>query len=107
MVPFAAAKEGLTRALAVDLKPIRVNSVAVGAVHTELLTAMAQSGLPEGAPPEAAEKRMQATLALFKSKALTNTVGQPKDVAGAYLWLMRDRFVTGTVVRSDGGYLLV
>lgn len=68
---------------------------------------MAQSGLPEGAPPEAAEKKMQATLALFKSKTLTNTVAQPEDVAEAYLWLMRDRFVTGTVVRSDGGYLLV
>jgi NAD(P)-dependent dehydrogenase (short-subunit alcohol dehydrogenase family) len=68
---------------------------------------MAQSGLPEGAPPEAAEKKMPAPLALFKSKTLTNTVAQPEDVAEAYLWRVRDRFVTGTVVRSDGGYLLV
>lgn len=107
MVPFAAAKEGLTRALAVDMKPIRVNCIALGAVHTELLTSMAQSGLPEGAPPEAVEKKTQATLALFKSKTLTNTIAQPEDVAEAYLWLMRDRFVTGTVVHGDGGYLLV
>jgi NAD(P)-dependent dehydrogenase (short-subunit alcohol dehydrogenase family) len=86
------------------LRPIRVNSVAVGAVHTELLTSMAQSGLPEGAPPAVAEKKIQAMLALFKSKTLTNTMAQPGDAAEAYLWLTRDRFVTGTVAHRDGGY---
>jgi hypothetical protein len=34
-------------------------------------------------------------LSLFKSKTLTRTVEQPEDVAEAYLWLMRDQFVTG------------
>lgn len=76
-------------------------------MHTELLTTMSQSNLPENSPPEAAEKRLAAMLSLFKSKTLTNTVAQPEDAAEAYLWLMRDRFVTGTCVHSDGGYLLV
>lgn len=75
-------------------------------MHTELIDAWASKGLPEGSPPEAAEKKLQGMLALFKSKTLTGTVAQPEDVAEAYLWLMRDRFVTGTCVHSDGGYLL-
>jgi NAD(P)-dependent dehydrogenase (short-subunit alcohol dehydrogenase family) len=89
------------------LRPICVNSIAVGAVHTERLTSMAQSGLPKGVPPEVAEKKIQAMLALFKSKTLTNTMVQPGDVAEAYLWLMPDRFITGTVAHRDRGYLLV
>ena len=44
---------------------------------------------------------------LFKSKTLTGTVAQPEDGAETYLWLIQDRFVTGTCVHSDGGYLLV
>ena len=86
---------------------IRVNCVALGAVHTELIDAMSAAGLPEGSGPEASEKKLQGMLSLFKSKTLTGTVAQPEDVAEAYLWLMRDRFVTGTCVHSDGGYLLV
>jgi hypothetical protein len=56
---------------------------------------MAQSGLQGGVPPEVAEEKIQAMLALFKSKTLTNTMAQPGDVAEEYLWLTRDRFVTG------------
>jgi NAD(P)-dependent dehydrogenase (short-subunit alcohol dehydrogenase family) len=85
---------------------IRVNCVALGAVQTELLNTWSAAGLPEGGGPEASEKKLQDMLSLFKSKTLTGTVGQPEDVAEAYLWLMRDRFVTGTCVHSDGGYLL-
>jgi hypothetical protein len=46
---------------------------------------MAQSGRPEGAPPEVAEKKIQPMLALFKGNTLTNTMAQPGDVAEAYL----------------------
>ena len=68
---------------------------------------MSAAGLPEGSGLEASEKKLQGMLSLFKSKTLTGTVGQPEGVAEAYLWLMRDRFVTGTCAHSDGGYLLV
>jgi NAD(P)-dependent dehydrogenase (short-subunit alcohol dehydrogenase family) len=67
---------------------------------------MSTTGLPDGSPPEASEKKLQGMLSLFKSKTLTGTVAQPEDVAEAYLWLIRDRFVTGMCVHSDGGYLL-
>ena len=86
---------------------IRVNCVALGAVHTELINIMSAASLPEGSGPEASEKKLQGMLLLFKSKTLTGTVGQPEDMAEAYLWLMRDRSVTGTCVHSDGGDLLV
>ena len=80
-------------------------------MHTELINNMASAGTPAGSDPaqaaEAAEKKLRGMLSLFQSKTLTDTVGQPEDVAEAYLWLMRDRFVTGQVVHSDGGYLLV
>ena len=82
---------------------IQVNCVTVGAVHTKLINTMSATGLPEGSGPEVSEKELQRMLSLFKSKTLTGTVAQPEDVAEAYLWLMRDRFVTGTCVHSDGG----
>ena len=72
---------------------------------------MSTTGLPPdmdlSQAKEASEKKLAAMLSLFKSKTLTGTIAQPEDVVEAYLWLMRDRFVTGQVVHSDGGYLLV
>lgn len=40
-------------------------------------------------------------------KMLTGRAGQPEDVAEAYLFLMKDPNVTGTVVDSNSGALLV
>ena len=34
-------------------------------------------------------------------------VGEPEDVASAYLFLMRDRYVTGQALVVDGGGVLV
>jgi hypothetical protein len=50
---------------------IRVNCVALGAVHTELINIMSAVSLPEGSGPEASEKKLQGMLSLFKSKTLT------------------------------------
>ncbi|MCJ1367184.1 hypothetical protein MMC16_006316 [Acarospora aff. strigata] len=91
---YGAGMEGLTRGLAVDLKPVRVNLVSPGAVHTELFNDFGGENL------EAFLKRM-------REGTLTGEVGKPEDVAEAYLYFMRDRFVTGSMVSSDGGRLLV
>ncbi len=90
---YGAGLEGMMRGLAVDLKPIRVNLVAPGAVHTEMYDAM---------PKE----MLEHFLARVREQSLTGQVGRPEDVAEAYLYSMRDRFVTGTVLSSDGGRLL-
>ncbi|KAJ4372445.1 hypothetical protein N0V83_004219 [Neocucurbitaria cava] len=88
------ATEGLVRGLAVEMKPIRFNTVVPGAIQTELL-----QGMLDVSPVEAVE-------ALKKSFSLLGEFGQPEDIAEAYGWVMRDRFANGTLVASDGGRLL-
>ena len=90
-----AATEGLTRGLAVDLKPIRVNCVIPGAIHTEML-----QGMLDVSTPEVVEK-------LKTGFCLAGEFGRPEDIAEAYGYIMRDRFATGRNVTSDGGRMLI
>jgi NAD(P)-dependent dehydrogenase (short-subunit alcohol dehydrogenase family) len=88
------AIEALTRALAVELAPIRVNAVSPGVVRTNLWQSMG------------AEERD----ALFESvgKSLpVGRVGEASDIAQAYLFLMQEGFSTGQTVVVDGGTVLV
>lgn len=88
-----AGIEGLGRGFAIALKPVRVNTVQPGAVHTELF----------GSIPEA---NLQAVLDGFKKESVTGTVGTPEEVAEAYIYCMKDSFATGGVVESNGGRLV-
>ena len=90
---WGAGVEGLARGLAVDLKPIRVNCVAPGAVNTELIQGLSGENL-------------EAMLTHFRDRTVTGTVGRPEDLAEAYLYCMKDRFVTGSVLHSNGGQFL-
>ncbi|KAF1840408.1 NAD(P)-binding protein [Cucurbitaria berberidis CBS 394.84] len=92
---IGASVEGLTRGLAVDLKPIRVNVVLPGAIHTELFQGLLDVSTPE------------KIAGLKKGFSLLDAFGQPEDIAEAYAWIMRDRFANGGLVTSDGGRLLV
>lgn len=92
---YAAGLHGMTRNLALDLKPIRVNLVSPGMIVTEMWNHMGT--------PEENEKIFKAT----SEKLPTGRVGQPEDVAEAYLWLMKDKNVTGVVVASDSGSRLI
>jgi NAD(P)-dependent dehydrogenase (short-subunit alcohol dehydrogenase family) len=86
--------EALTRALAVELAPIRVNAVSPGVVRTNLWQSMS------------ADEREH----LFEGvgKALpVGRVGEPYDIAQAYLFLMQEGFSTGQTVVVDGGTVLV
>jgi len=38
---------------------------------------------------------------------LTGSVGDPGDLAEAYLYLMRGKFTTGQIIIADGGSVLV
>ncbi|KAI9027689.1 hypothetical protein DFJ74DRAFT_660169 [Hyaloraphidium curvatum] len=87
---FGAGTEGLVRGLAVDLAPVRVNMVEVGAVPTELWGDL---------PPQTADA--------MRKQMLVGELGTPESVAEAFLYAMKDRFATGAVVRTDGGRLLV
>ncbi|MDT0465105.1 SDR family oxidoreductase [Streptomyces gibsoniae] len=91
---LCGAMESLTRALALELAPVRVNVVSPGLVRTELwreMTGQDRDALFEGAT---------ASLPVGR-------VGTPEDVAEAYLYLMRGGYSTGSVVVVDGGGLLV
>ncbi|KAL7620919.1 hypothetical protein AAE478_008230 [Parahypoxylon ruwenzoriense] len=89
---LAAGLVGLTRNLALDLKPLRVNIVEPGFVNTGLWEA---SGLT-------AEQRTD-TVTMWERKAPTGKVGAVEDVAEAYVYLMKDRNATGEVLKTRGG----
>ena len=91
---ICSAMEGLTRALAVELAPLRVNIVSPGVVQTPLWDSMTE----------------EARQALYRSQAETLLVGhvaQAEEIAEAYLYLMRQTFGTGQTLVLDGGGLLV
>ncbi|OBT76555.1 hypothetical protein VF21_05371 [Pseudogymnoascus sp. 05NY08] len=91
---YAAGLHGMTRNLALDLKPIRVNLVSLGIIDTEIWAHMSA---------EQKEKMFKG----ISAKVPTGKVGMPEDVAEAYLWLMKDSNVTGIVTYSDSGARLV
>jgi NAD(P)-dependent dehydrogenase (short-subunit alcohol dehydrogenase family) len=91
---ICAAMEGLTRALAVELAPVRVNIVAPGFVRSPLW-----DNVPEA--------QREALYRQVGDKLLTGKVGEVDEIAEAYLFLMRETFATGQVLRVDGGAALV
>ena len=91
---MAGAVEHLTRALAVDLAPVRVNAVCPGLVLTEVW-----DNIPADRREEQL-RRMTARLPLPRA-------GNPEEVAEAYLYLIRGTYSTGQVLIVDGGVTLV
>jgi NAD(P)-dependent dehydrogenase (short-subunit alcohol dehydrogenase family) len=86
--------DALTRALAVELAPIRVNAVSPGVVRTNLWQSM----------PAPERERLFETV----GKSLpVGRVGEAHDVAQAYLFLMQEGFSTGQTIVVDGGTVLV
>lgn len=90
---YATGLHGMMRNLAVDLAPVRVNLISPGAVLTPLW-----DGMPE--------EQRGAFLESEKGKCTTGEVGKPEDVAESYLYVMRDRNVSGSVIDTNGGSLL-
>jgi len=88
------ALASLAYALAVELGPIRVNVVSPGWVDSPLWEHVA--GDAKAATLEAMAKRLPV-----------GRIGQPEDIADAILFLMRNGFVTGTVLHVEGGHRLV
>jgi NAD(P)-dependent dehydrogenase (short-subunit alcohol dehydrogenase family) len=91
---ICAAMEGLTRALAVELAPIRVNIVSPGVVRTPLWANMIEAD-------------RQALYRQTAEELPVGHVGEAAEIAEAYLYLMRQSYGTGQVVIVDGGAVLV
>ena len=91
---ICGALDAFTRALAVELAPIRVNAVAPGVVRSELWRQMSDED----------RSAMYDSL----SEALpVGRVGEVSDIAQTFLYLMRNGYSSGTVVTVDGGSVLV
>lgn len=83
---MAGAVEHLTYGLAMDLAPVRVNAVCPGVIGTAVWG------------ESAAEKFRAMTDPLPLPR-----MGEPEEVAEAYLYLMKGGYTTGQVLWVDGG----
>ena len=86
-----AGMDGLTKALAKELGPsnIRVNSVAPGAINTDMnlnLTIEELKELEEDTP--------------------LGRIGVPQDIAKCVKWLVEDTFTTGQIISVNGGWII-
>lgn len=83
---ICGAVEALTKALAIELAPLRVNAVSPGVVRSPLW----------GPDAEQIYTDVGKTLPLQR-------VGEVEEIAHAYLYLMTQPWATGTILTVDGG----
>ena len=89
-----AGIEAVARNLAVELAPIRVNTVCAGVIDTPMLDQVF------------GEKKLQIVESIA-AKLPVKRIGTPQEVADAVLFLMNNEFITGTTLLIDGGDALV
>jgi len=87
----AGAMEHLTRGLAIDLAPVRVNAVCPGLILTDHV---------KQTMPEARQQSFVAPLPIPRAGSLA-------EAAMAYVYLMLNGYVTGQILPVDGGGLVV
>ena len=93
-VHYSATKAGMigmTKALAKELGPsnIRVNSIAPGAIDTDM-------------NQEITEEEWNQ----IKEETPLQKIGQPIDIARCVKWLIEDVFTTGQVISLNGGWVI-
>ncbi|KAF2646334.1 short chain dehydrogenase [Massarina eburnea CBS 473.64] len=91
---YSGGHHAMVRNLAVDLKPIRVNGVAPGAVVTSLWN-------------QIPEEQRQGVFESLAEKVLVGKVGAVEDVVETYLAILKDGNMDGTIIRTDGGGTIV
>ena len=90
----SGAIEAFARALALELAPVRVNTICAGFVDTPL-------------PDDYYGDRREEEVKKIASRLPVGRIGKPEDIADAFMFLAGNGFVTGTVLHIDGGKLLV
>jgi len=84
------AADTLTRSLAVELAPIRVNAISPGVIDTGAWDALGEDG----------------KAGLFAEKRERNParrIGAPGDIADAAIFALTNAFMTGLTLHVDGG----
>jgi NAD(P)-dependent dehydrogenase (short-subunit alcohol dehydrogenase family) len=99
-VAYATAKGGglnLTRAMAIDLAPVRVNAVAPGFIDTRM--AIMSDGTHEHATDWFRD------IYIRRRKLPLGRAGTAQECAGAFLFLLSDlsSYITGQCIAVDGG----
>lgn len=89
-----AAIEGLTRALALELSPLRVNAISPGTIVTPVWDVV---------PEEARLTEFEETTKKLPAKR----VGQVEDITQAAIYLIQCGYATGSVVYVDGGARII
>ena len=89
-----SAVEGLTRCLALELAPIRVNCVSPGLSRTPRWNAM-----PDDVRQELYD--------LGEERIPLRRLGTAEELALAYVYFMENTYATGNVINVDGGGALV
>lgn len=86
-----AGMDGLTKALAKELAPsnIRVNSIAPGAIDTDMNENLTKE--------ERNEIETEIPLGRF---------GTPEDIAKCAMWLVEDNYTTGQIISPNGGWVI-
>ena len=86
-----AGMDGLTKGLAKELGPsnIRVNSVAPGAIDTDMNKNLTKEELKE-----------------LEEETPLGRIGKPEDIAKCVKWLVEDEFTTGQVISPNGGWII-
>jgi NAD(P)-dependent dehydrogenase (short-subunit alcohol dehydrogenase family) len=85
----------LARALAVELKPIRVNVLSPGWVDTPIWSDIASDDVKQRMFQEMAELLP------------VGRIGQPEDIAQAAVLLLTNGYMSGSVLHIEGGRRLV
>jgi 3-oxoacyl-[acyl-carrier protein] reductase len=109
VVSYAICKAGvvqMTKTLAYEIgrKGVRVNAVAPGFVLTGMTGRYFVR--PDGSVDE---EMREAVLGPMRKATPLRAIGEPEDIAGAVLYLASDasKFMTGQVVRPNGGVAMV
>lgn len=109
-----AAVIALVQSLAIELGPhgVTANAVAPGPTLTEMLKGVLAEREAAGEQPggDAREETASELFARHREEARPlGRLGEPDEVAGAFLWLASDaaRYVTGQTIVVDGGGVLI
>lgn len=94
-VHYCASKagiDGITKGLAKELGPsnIRVNSIAPGAIKTDIN-----------------KNTTEEDWKIVESETPMGKTGKPEDISKCIKWLIDDEFTTGQVISINGGWIII
>ncbi len=86
-----AGIDGLTKSLAKELAPsgIRVNSIAPGAIMTDMNNNLTKEEIEE-----------------ISNDIPLGKFGKPEDIAKCAMWLIEDNYTTGQIISPNGGWVI-